>query len=183
MNLLFELQWWLGIELRFSTQESNSDDKVVRGGTQVKPSDIPLPRNICSLPFYRKLYGFQTKMPLLNIPSITNKSGIIRLELGISLRTAIAFLQLFLQVLVRGELLINKLVLGVQMTWKLTSKDKLCRWKIALFCGYCLKYTQYETEFNMYFNTAISTAIMTGLLHIIYKIIIFPLLESILKEN
>lgn len=32
---------------------------------------------------HRKLHGLQTATPLLDIPSITNKSGIIRLELGI----------------------------------------------------------------------------------------------------
>lgn len=90
MNLLFELQWCFLFFPAWdrgwnsSLTESSSDDRVVRGGTGVKPSDITCLRNVWPAFLHRKLYGFQTKMPLLNIPSITNKSGIIRLELGIS---------------------------------------------------------------------------------------------------
>lgn len=90
INLLFELQWcFLFLPTwdrgwNSSLTESSSDDRVVRGGTGVKPSDITCLRNVWPAFLHRKLYGFQTKMPLLNIPSITNKSGIIRLELSIS---------------------------------------------------------------------------------------------------
>ena len=58
--------------------------ELVRGETRGKTSDITCIRNVCPSFLCRKLHGFQTQMPLLNIPSIINKSGIIRLELGTS---------------------------------------------------------------------------------------------------
>lgn len=56
----------------------------VEGVTGVKPSDITCMRSICLSFLHGKLHSLQTKMPLLDVPSIINKSGIIRLVLGIS---------------------------------------------------------------------------------------------------
>lgn len=50
----------------------------------VKPLGIACMRNVWPSFLHRKLYGLQTQMPLLDIPAIRRKSGIISLWLGIS---------------------------------------------------------------------------------------------------
>lgn len=71
-------------QLEFFAQRAALMTGVVKGMPGMKLAETTCMRNVCPSFLHRKLHGLQTKMPLLDIPSIINKSGIIRLELGIT---------------------------------------------------------------------------------------------------